>query len=783
MWQRLSIALLWLLLSTQSLASKDIHETPKFSLKSLTDPHLTDYYPLRISLEVDDDFLQNTQLNKTVKSAADTTMKILSYLVLSKASKSGFKFGEKIQCDDFLIHQIVKSQGIDADFGLFIKSSSDFEDDLITIKKCESGSQLFVISMAINPEKFLALGEVSQIKSISSAISSIIFEDNLYRNQLLSEVEDYLTVHAFEYMPAIADTGCNPPISNCVTCKTPTVCFNCSASYLPNEDGTQCCAGEYCKTCNGGFNCDSCIDDYIYYNGECHPCPSYCALCNTTACVECDPGYYPLEGIMCMWCSTGCEICHAGPSSLSICTQCYDIDNSVLIDGECSCKKANQIYNQNNICVCAPGYYEDTNGICQPCNTGCETCTSPSQCITCFDKNLTIANADGSCSCKTNELTYNTTTHTCDCPRGEYPDLVSGLCDPCQDSCAWCIAYDICFECINNSILYNSGNGNCTCLDGSKIYDPTTNTCVPCPDGKYAFDGNCYNCISPCAACSYYDHCTECFPGMHLSSSNASCVCNDPTQTFNSSTNTCGDCTEGSCKCTDSQVYDPTTKTCVSCPTGKYASDGVCSPCQSTCLACSSSSECTQCYQGMDLSSNGACECTGTNEVFDPTSKTCQASCSDPSKVYDPLTKSCDNCPNGKYASDGVCLPCQSNCLTCTNNNGCTECYSGMTLLSNNTCVCSDSEKIFDPSAKSCKDCSDTQNGCENNSCAEGCILCASPEVCETCYDSENMVNNNGVCSCAKPNQKFSVSEKKCVDSSSAKGLVLAWILALYAAI
>mmetsp|Transcript_26542 Transcript_26542/g.26193 ORF Transcript_26542/g.26193 Transcript_26542/m.26193 type:complete len:490 (-) Transcript_26542:34-1503(-) len=489
---------------------------------------------------------------------------------------------------------------------------------------------------------------------------------------------------------------------------------------------------------------------------------------------------------MCLWCSTGCETCHAGPFSDSICTQCYDSDNSILTNGTCSCKKANQIYDENNVCVCAPGYYQDSNGICQPCNIGCETCTSPSQCLTCFDKNLTIANADGSCSCKTNELTYNTTTHTCDCPLGEYPDQKTGLCDPCQDSCAWCIAYDICFECINTQILFNSGNGNCTCMDMSKIYDPTTNTCVNCPDGKYGYMGNCYDCKSPCATCSYYTECTECYPGMNLLP-NSTCVCDDPTQVFDPATNSCGECNQPSCKCSDPNVYNPTTKTCVSCPNGQYGHQGVCVYCQSTCLTCNSSSECTQCYPGMHFSSNGTCECSGTDEIFNPTTKTCEGcsncTCSDPSEVYDPVTKTCVSCPNGKYAHSGLCYPCQSTCLTCSSYNVCTECYSGMHLSSNATCECDNSEQTFDQSKKACGDCSDSQNGCENNSCGEGCNLCASPEVCQACYDSENMVNKNGVCSCANPNQKFSISEKKCVDSSSAKGLALAWILALYAAI
>ncbi|CAG9329957.1 unnamed protein product [Blepharisma stoltei] len=615
MWKRLGISLI---LVGLSLASSNDNETPKYFLKSLADPSKGNYYPLRISYEVDESSFRTALLNKTVKAAADISIRVLSDLVLFSPSKAGFKFGERIQCDDFLIRQIVKSQAIDADFGLYINLSDDFKDDLITTKKCKNENQFLTALVTMNSKKFLSLEKIIQVKALSSSIVNIIFEDNLLGKQLLKEIDNYLSTHSFEDSKIITASGCNPPINNCVTCKTPTICSNCSASYLPNEDGTQCCAGEYCKTCNDGFGCDSCIDNYIFHNGQCLPCPQNCALCNTTACVECDPGYFVLDDTMCLFCSTGCEICHAGPLSDSICTQCYDPTNSVLTNGECSCIKANQIYSQNNICVCAPGYYEDTNGICQPCNTGCQTCTSPSQCITCFDKTFTIVNADGSCSCKTNELTYNTTTHTCDCPRGEYPDSKTALCDPCQDSCALCIAYDICFECINNSILYNTGDGNCTCADASKIYDPTTNTCVSCPIGKYAFQGNCYKCQVGCSDCEFWNECTECYPGMHLATSNEYCECDDPKKTFNPSTNTCGDC--------------------------------------------------------------------------------------------------------------------------------------------------------------------EKEGGC-GNGCAEGCNLCASPEVCETCYDSENMVNKNGVCSCANPNQKFSVSEKKCVDNSSAKGLVLAWILALYAAI
>ncbi|CAG9329956.1 unnamed protein product [Blepharisma stoltei] len=209
-----------------------------------------------------------------------------------------------------------------------------------------------------------------------------------------------------------------------------------------------------------------------------------------------------------------------------------------------------------------------------------------------------VFNTDGICSCKTNELTYNTTTHTCNCPYGEYPDQQTGLCSPCQDTCADCVSYNICLSCIDNSILYNTGKGNCICQDGSKVYNNVSKSCVPCPNGNYPSFGVCYPCGSGCNSCSYYNECNQCYTGMHLSSDNTGCICNNAYTLFNPVTNTCEDC-------------DPAQPAC----------DG---NCLEGCKICTSPGTCQTCYDAENMvSKNGECSCINTDQKYSFTKRKC----------------------------------------------------------------------------------------------------------------------------------------------------------------
>ncbi|CAG9329955.1 unnamed protein product [Blepharisma stoltei] len=71
------------------------------------------------------------------------------------------------------------------------------------------------------------------------SIQSVASHDDEITKFFLSEIEDYVKSNTFEGIPKLSASGCNPPISNCVSCITPSKCASCSASYLPNADNTQ----------------------------------------------------------------------------------------------------------------------------------------------------------------------------------------------------------------------------------------------------------------------------------------------------------------------------------------------------------------------------------------------------------------------------------------------------------------------------------------------------------------------------------------------------------------
>jgi proprotein convertase subtilisin/kexin type 5 len=122
--------------------------------------------------------------------------------------------------------------------------------------------------------------------------------------------------------------------------------------------------------------------------------------------------------------------------------------------------------------VCPPNFYVDlVENICSPCGTGCQQCTSLTQCNGCVDQNLTPLN--GVCQ-RT-------------CPAGA--NLVGNIC--------------ICsFGVLQNSVCVSS-----------------------CSNGFYAGnDRQCLPCTSPCLTCSGSPtSCSSCIAGFNYDAVNRVC--------------------------------------------------------------------------------------------------------------------------------------------------------------------------------------------------------------------------------------------------------------------
>lgn len=144
-------------------------------------------------------------------------------------------------------------------------------------------------------------------------------------------------------------------------------------------------------------------------------------------------------------------------------------------------------------------------------------------------------------------------------------------------------------------------------------------------------------------------------------------------------------CDPGCIKCAPSNPSQ-----CLLCNIGYYLSNtNTCSACSSTCKTCSSNSSnsCLSCYSNMFLSNNQCLQCTSTSNcllcqssnltqctacpvgyTLSSTSGTCQTMCSLNCLSCQSVSPyACLKCQSG-YAPnwEGVCLPCASNCKSCS---------------------------------------------------------------------------------------------------------------------
>lgn len=124
------------------------------------------------------------------------------------------------------------------------------------------------------------------------------------------------------------------------------------------------------------------------------------------------------------------------------------------------------------------------------------------------------------------------------------------------------------------------------------------------------------------------------------------------------------------------------------CPPGKFASNGACTNCGSTCSTCNSLSTCLTCNTGYLL--NGICRNDCPDGYFPNKASlicqqcavgctTCIGSSINQCKTCAPNyllygTTCVDNCPDGSFKSGLSCQGCLSSCATCNSGNNCTSC-------------------------------------------------------------------------------------------------------------
>lgn len=305
---------------------------------------------------------------------------------------------------------------------------------------------------------------------------------------------------------------CAPCNTGCATCTNTTSCTECWEPYETENQGNGIC---------------SCVNITLFYDviqHECEVCP--------------EGSHSKGDGLNCVNCGQGCEICDA-PTE---CTQCFDMNHMIFDGGNCTCMDMNAYFNTTtNLCECLEGYYENGD-VCIECKQGCAVCQSENVCSQCFDPTRTQILTDGTCSCKDLDAFFNIQSKQCECEIGYYPSGTN--CQTCSFGCAECQTGLQCNACYDPTRTINEGDGTCKCSDTNSNFVAATDNCQ-CKAGYFYNNNICTPCQLTCEQCLSFNTCNYCFDTNHMvNTNNGSCSCKDPHAVFNSTIKLCT-CTDG----------------------------------------------------------------------------------------------------------------------------------------------------------------------------------------------------------------------------------------------
>ncbi|KAF9073970.1 hypothetical protein BDP27DRAFT_1288346 [Rhodocollybia butyracea] len=388
------------------------------------------------------------------------------------------------------------------------------------------------------------------------------------------------------------------------------------------------------------------------------------------SCESCESGFF---GSSCQACPAGCSDCDDGISGTGTClafnitgtpSTCNCINGECGSNGQCSCNAGWTTASNGTACAqCESGFFLTSTGDCKICAIGCSACADlTGECQTCKSGFTQDANDKTLCDAEPTSTSSGTV-----CPDGSFGS--GGTCSTCSPSCQTC-------------------NG------------PTSNDCIICASGSYAFNGSCVTansggvcagtgliadnnkkecdaCGAKCTSCEIPGfttastvnqlQCTACLPGSFLS--NGTCAESCPAGTFVSSQNssTCTSCSSSCSTCAGSSTF------CLTCPNGQLASNGqcvsVCPPntvssnstktclsCHPDCVTCSGTSfdQCLSCPPDRPVLSEGRCFPTcAQSQFFDSTSRSCQACDSSCSSCSDSGASNCLACSSSSQVLHG----------------------------------------------------------------------------------------------------------------------------------
>ena len=396
--------------------------------------------------------------------------------------------------------------------------------------------------------------------------------------------------------------------------------------------------------------------------------------------------------------------------------------------------------------ACGDGYFQkdDTNltfenpNMCIPCaDPNCQDCTGAT-----FEASSCIA-----CSGAYNVQGEGEDNNVCQlvCDTGFFAD--GGICKPCGTSCDECTSNTICTLCTSGTYLHvnqdGSGNNDCMAVCPDEFFEENVDNTLL--SGAIRSEPVCTACSSDCLLCQSLAFCDTCKDNFFRlaaprtgTETGATCTsdCGD-TYFGNVPAKTCDVCTDANCKTCSSVAFEASSCEVCSgaynvqgegednnvcqlvCDTGFFADGGICKPCGTSCDECTSNTICTLCTSGTYLHVNQ--DGSGNND--------CMAVC--PDEFFE---ENVDNTLlNGVIRSEPVCTACTAGCATCQGLAVCDTCKDGFFRLSaprygteiGATCV-----------ATTCGDTyfsNDTDNTCDI--CLDAnCLKCpTSTDTCEEC--------------------------------------------------
>jgi len=187
------------------------------------------------------------------------------------------------------------------------------------------------------------------------------------------------------------------------------------------------------------------------------------------------------------------------------------------------------------------------------------------------------------CTTRSNPCRRNNGTNVIGCPRtNKFVQCTDITCSPqtCPTGQVWNATLKSCAAC-QPGYHVAANNQTCVCDQGTKPTGP--NTCGPCPSGAAVNPDSCY-CSPPLTLNRGANACQACPANSVLRRDE--CICNK-TLFWNEAAWACQPCpgtwvtvtadrrTQQQCQCTAPQVFDRSTVSCKTCPSGTTAdSDG-----------------------------------------------------------------------------------------------------------------------------------------------------------------------------------------------------------------